>query len=184
MKNTTETLFHPLSADVRERLDTEFRSQLIAQLPAELLVFLLTAAHPNAESLNYSGVVEGMDGIPVERQWTVSWSRRYGPPAPSTVRTFVALYQIWKRTNFVSCRIDFDMDELVECSGGNTRNQVETDLYVLFDTSIRYKNGGFRLFESIAIGKTKGCMTASPPLHYTVQFQSTHLEHGVRHYVL
>jgi len=170
MKNTSETLFHPLSADVRERLDTEFRKETQTMLPADLLVFLLTAAHPNAESLNYSGVVEGMDGIPVERQWTISWSRKYGPPAPSTVRTFAALYQIWKEAGFESRVVGFDVAELVERSGGNTRKQIETDLNILFNTSIRYKNGGIGLFESIAISsKNKGSMTASPALHYTVQ---------------
>jgi len=138
-------------------------------LPADLLVHLLTAAHPNAKSLNYSGIVEE-DGIPAKRRWTVSWTEKYGPPAPSTIRTFVALYQIWKDAHFESRKIDFDVRDLVKRSAGagNPREPVEVDLYILYNTSIRHKDGGFGLFESVAIGQTGGYMVASPALHYTV----------------
>ena len=60
------------------------------------------------------------------------------------------------------------MITIIDRSGGNTREQVEADLHVLFGASIRYKNGGFGLFDSVTIGRTKGCVFASPALHYTV----------------
>jgi len=115
---------------------------------------------------------EGADGIPVKRQWTISWADKYGPPTPSTICTFIALYRIWKDMDFESREIKFDMAAIIECSGVNTREQVVTDLYRLFGASIRYENGGFGLFDSITVGMTRGCMFASTALHRTVLMET------------
>jgi hypothetical protein len=163
----TESLFCPIPATVCERIDAEFRNRHLMLLPAELLIFLLSAT--STKPTRYTGTIEGADGIPTERQWTISWADRYGAPTPSTIRTFVALYRIWKDVDFESREIIFDMAVIIERSDGNTREQIEADLHKLLGASISYKNGGFGLFDSVAIGRTKGCMSASQALHHTVR---------------
>ncbi|GBU21214.1 hypothetical protein R80B4_01103 [Fibrobacteres bacterium R8-0-B4] len=162
----TDSLFYTIPTDVCERVDAEYRSWHQTRLPAELLIFLLSAT--SAKPVNYRGTFEGPDGIPEKMQWTISWAEKYGSPTLSTIRTFIALYRIWREVGFDSREIKFDMAAMVEGSGGNTKEQIAADLYLLFGVSIRHKNGGFGLFDSIAIGKTGGCVFASPALRYTV----------------
>jgi len=162
----TEYLFCQIPTDVCEKIDAEYLSRHQTLLPAELLIFLFSAT--STKPIKYSGTVNGPDGLPIERQWTVSWSDKYGPPVSSTIRTFIALYRIWKDTKFESREIKFDMTTIIDRSSGNTREQIEKDLHKLFSISIRYTEGGFGLFDSYTIGRTSGCVCASRALHYTV----------------
>jgi hypothetical protein len=161
-----ENLFCQIPTEVCERVDAEYRSQHQTLLPAELLTFLLSAT--SAEPIKYSGTVEGPDGLPIKRRWTVSWSDKYGSPTQSTIRTFIALYRIWKDTKFESRDIKFDTTTIIDLSGGNTLEQIKADLHLLFGVSISYNYGGFGLFDSVTIGRTGGCVFASRALHYTV----------------
>jgi len=162
----SENLFCQIPTDVCEKIDAEYRSRHQTLLPAELLIFLLSAT--STKPIKYNGTVEGPDGLPIERRWTVSWSDKYGPPTPSTIRTFIALYRIWKDAKFESRDIKFGISTIIDRSGGNTLEQVKADLHLLFGASVSYSYGGFGLFDSVTIGRISGCVCASGALHYTV----------------
>jgi hypothetical protein len=154
---------------------------------AEFPVFFLSTKIPkDAESINYKDTIN-VNKQPVERQWQVTWNKKYGPPTKSVSETFFALYQIWAESGFESPWIHFKSIHAILKRKGLTRNQerykqIIKDLNCLSNIFIEAKNAfydttekkyvdmHFHLFEDIVLsknnskspdGKSKGFIRAS-----------------------
>ena len=75
---------------------------------AEFPISLLSKKPPeNLTKLEYRDVIEGRDGMPVERIWKAFPSAAHGFGGPTTISTLFELFQIWKEDGFQERNIKF-----------------------------------------------------------------------------
>lgn len=89
---------------------------------AEFPAWLLTKAQGKVKTLEFSDVIKGAGGKPIQRKWVVTGSDKYGLPVRDDEAVYVALMQIAYEQGFTDRKVNMTKYKLLKAVGWPTHS--------------------------------------------------------------